>query len=480
MKGRMSSILWRLVAFNVICLVATLVLAYGAGQRGGGLGLLDFGALPAAAGLRLWSAAFLLVLAVISLAWGATRVLHPLKSLADFSEQLGQPDVPPPLHVDSNDDFGFIADGLTATHERAVSAVDDQAALASLRERIAALQTVTAGAAHGDLSVQAAAGEDELGHVSAALNTTLSTVGSTFEHARGAARNAAQSAGVARSGAEAAEGALTAQGSTLQEAATKLAQLPPTTQQIGDNATAIIGAAHQAATAAEQSAKSANAAATELEQVRTTLASGADVLGVLRTSGERLEARLRDLSIVAERANVLALNAALAAARAAEATRTPLSVVEEFRDLAQDSSNASRELATLVATVRAQCDELLHAATQQQQQTASVLERARASATSGQAAATASQDAAARAEVITLAADRQRAATAAIQTLLRSLHDLGQAAQQHVRRAGAAAERSRSLGEGAAQALGALRTQRAAAPVQDTPPAPQVAAATGD
>ncbi len=478
MKGRMGSILWGLVAFNVVCVAAVLGLAYSAGMHSGGLSLLDFGALPASAGLRLWIAALALVLSIFSLAWGATRVLNPLKSLADYSDHLGNPDTAPLLRVESDDDFGYIADQLTHASETLAAAKRDQEALEALRTRVSALTESATHAARGNLGVRADAGEDDLGRAAAALNTTLSAVSATLASGRDAAEQAAAAAGDALAAARATDNALLEHGVNAQRAGENLAQLPPAIQQVADNAAAIAAAGQQAATAAEQAHHSAAAAALELEQVRASLAVDADALTLLRHTAERLEARLRELSLVAERANILALNAAVAAVRAAEATRTPLTLVEEFRTLAQTSSDTSGELQSLITTVRHHCDELLQATAQQQARAGSAFERSQAAAQSAEQAAVSGHEAAARGEVIALAAGRQHDAAAALQSLLRSLGELGQSAAGHARRAAAAAERSRRLGAEASQALGALRTQAAAE--EAPPPSKAAAASVGD
>lgn len=208
MKGRMGSILWGLVAFNVVCIAAVLGLAYSAGTHSGGLSLLDFGALPASAGLRLWIAALALVLSIFSLAWGATRVLNPLKSLADYSEYLGNPDTAPLLRVESDDDFGYIADQLTHASETLAAAKGDQEALEALRTRVSALAESATHAARGDLGARADAAEDDLGRAAAALNTTLSAVSATLTRGRDAAEQAAAAAGDALAAARATDNAL--------------------------------------------------------------------------------------------------------------------------------------------------------------------------------------------------------------------------------------------------------------------------------
>src|SRR5438309_1008741 len=131
MKGRLNSILWRAVAVNGVALLAIFVLAYGAGARSGGLSILDFGALPSAAGLWLWAAALIFVFAILLPVWMSTRILHPLKQLTEFSEHLGAPGDGPPPVIATDDDFNLIADHLRTAAEQIAAATTDQNELTS-------------------------------------------------------------------------------------------------------------------------------------------------------------------------------------------------------------------------------------------------------------------------------------------------------------------------------------------------------------
>src|ERR1051326_5668873 len=86
MNRTFKSVLWRVVWLNVAAVIAVFVLAYGAGRWSGGLSMLDFGALPSAAGFRLWAAALCAVISIMALLWLTGRVVSPLEQLLRFSE----------------------------------------------------------------------------------------------------------------------------------------------------------------------------------------------------------------------------------------------------------------------------------------------------------------------------------------------------------------------------------------------------------
>ena len=92
--------------------MAVLLLAYGAGARGGGLGIRqDFGALPQGAGFRLLGAAFVVVAASAALVIQlSSRVLRPVEQLTEFSERLAGGDYSNPIQINSEDEFALVAE----------------------------------------------------------------------------------------------------------------------------------------------------------------------------------------------------------------------------------------------------------------------------------------------------------------------------------------------------------------------------------
>jgi methyl-accepting chemotaxis protein len=458
MKGRLNSILWRAVALNVVGLLAIFVLAYSAGAHSGGLSILDFGALPSSAGLRLWVSALIVIFAALVPVWIVTRVLHPLKQLTEFSERLTTPDGEPLLPMITDDDFTLIADHLRSAWEQIAAAAADQSELASLRVRIGEFSEVAQQTAAGDLTLRAATADDALGIALASLNTALEAVCRLLEGARVLAGRAGDKASASIQSAQQATRTLAQQERDISSATEAFAVIPPSVKQITDNSSLVLKASQTAGAAGEQAKQAISGTQFDLQRLGASLRSSGETLSNLRLAAERVAAMLRPLGEITEQANLLALNAVLDAARTGQAGRTSTLFVEQFRDLAQESNKVSGDVATLIAGIHADCGAVLTAVERDSQAAhgaEAVMARANQSLESVTAAV---QEASSRAEVVSLASARQSDAVRNVSGALQSAMDLERLAAQQARQTANVAEQILKSIEELNSALAAMRT----------------------
>ena len=458
MNRKFKSVLWRVVWLDVAALIAVFVLAYSAGRWSGGLSMLDFGALPSAAGFRLWAAALCAVISIMTLLWLAGRVVSPLEQLVRFAETLESPDSERPPMPETEDEFHEIADRLLHASTLLAAAAGEQRRLALLEERIAGFAADARQISQGDLALRIAPAEGVLGEAFASINSALDMIARVLDSARALAET-----GMA--GSQKSVSCSQQVGKTLVQQQTELAAvtrafdvLPLSIKQAQDSSETLAKAAQTATNAIDSSRQSALAASGELQRLTSTLRASTSGLAAVRTAAEQVTARLRALSTVTERANLLALNAAIEAARAGQAGRTSWIFAEQFRDLAEQSNAANHDLEALMQSIHrdsaALADSLEaigHSARESEQQTAHAGQ-------SAEAGSTAMSEALARADVIALATARQADAARSVSSSLQAGTDLQQLAAQQSRQAAALAEDLVKLHSELNSALGVLRS----------------------
>ncbi len=236
----------------------------------------------------------------------------------------------------------LLARDVTETHARLAADRAREAEVSrSQQEVVAALSGALAALSSGDLTTRIATA---LAPEYDGLRLDLNAVGETLSHA---VRIVAEAATGIRGEIDEIAGAADdlsrrteQQAATLADTAARLAQL---TRSVATTA----GTTDTARQTVERTREVADDSARVVQ-------SAVDAMGKLEASSHQIS-RITDLiHDIAFQTNLLALNAGVEAARAGEAGRGFAVVASEVRALAQRSSDAARDIASLIATSKTQ------------------------------------------------------------------------------------------------------------------------------
>ena len=120
-------------------------------------------------------------------------------------------------------------------------------------------------------------------------------------------------------------------------------------------------AAHTASQNATEGALAVEASIGSMERISSSVSDSARVVLELGARQERIGAIVETIGDIAEQTNLLALNAAIEAARAGEQGKGFAVVADEVRKLAERSSIATREIGELIDDVRIRVEEAVKA-----------------------------------------------------------------------------------------------------------------------
>ncbi|MFC4260875.1 methyl-accepting chemotaxis protein [Marinobacter lacisalsi] len=192
---------------------------------------------------------------------------------------------------------------------------------------------------------------DELGQLMTALGAMVTSLRELVQHINSSATNIASSAEeLSTVTAETSQG-VTQQRDQTDQVATAMNEMVATVSEVAKSAEEAFGAA----TTANEKASAGEAAVEEtlsyVNQLNGQVETVMEKLHGLQTDTQNISTVLDVIKSVAEQTNLLALNAAIEAARAGEQGRGFAVVADEVRSLAQRTQSSASEIETLISNL---------------------------------------------------------------------------------------------------------------------------------
>ena len=194
--------------------------------------------------------------------------------------------------------------------------------------------------------------QDEIGALSHAFNVFVSSIHDLVSESMDSSRSLDSLSSSARQNAEQNNQAIQLQQSEISQVAVAVNELSSTSSEVASNASDTANAAQQATTEGKSGIGNAEENKRRMGRLTVQIDDATGVITQLDEQAQQITGILATIQGIAEQTNLLALNAAIEAARAGEQGRGFAVVADEVRTLSQRTHEATGEIQEMIDNLK--------------------------------------------------------------------------------------------------------------------------------
>lgn len=313
-----------------------------------------------ARGILLWiflGLVGVIVIVVIVYTFLRRGLTTQIEHIADLFEEIDTGNLDARTEVVSRDELGVMARQLNAMLDHTMTLIQSSEERDAMQRSITKLLEEISGFAEGNLGARAEVTEDITGAIADSFNYMAEQLGNVVGRVKDVTLQVSATSKEVRTSTENLAETSEVQAVQVSDAIAAINEMAASIQQVAENAS-------QSADVSEKSTKNAKEGATAvrdtnsaMDSIREHVQETARAIKRLGESSQEIGNIVQLINDIADRTSILALNASIQAAMAGEAGRGFAVVAEEVQRLAERSTNATKQIDTLIKNIQGEINE---------------------------------------------------------------------------------------------------------------------------
>lgn len=230
-----------------------------------------------------------------------------------------------------------------------------------LRHKVQRMESVADQLKTGNLTLRMPAGDDELGKVSGAVNGFIEQLNGILREVEDAVKSTRHVALALGKRAEEVSARTVAQSDDVASIGQAVTELSASVESVADAAGRINDIASHSTSELGRAGAMTEQSLSAIRALQQSVDAAQDTLSTLAGAVQRVDAVSTLIKEIADQTNLLALNAAIEAARAGEAGRGFAVVADEVRKLSERTAGATRDIGSILSGLDARMAQALQA-----------------------------------------------------------------------------------------------------------------------
>jgi twitching motility protein PilJ len=301
----------------------------------------------------------LMMAAIIAVIWVITEktVVRPIHKIMEIFNEINEGHFDARADSVHNDELGKMSQSLNAMLDNTLKLIQSGEEKNSMQASVMHLLEEISGLAEGDLTARAEVTEDFTGAIADSFNEMAEQLSQVVRNVKEVTLQVSATSHQVSTSTENLAETSEIQAVQVSDAIAAINEMSTSIQQVAENAAQSAAVSERATKNAREGAEAVRDTNKAMESIREHVQETARAIKRLGESSQEVGNIVQLINDIADRTSILALNASIQAAMAGDAGRGFAVVAEEVQRLAERSTNATKQIDTLIKNIQAEIHE---------------------------------------------------------------------------------------------------------------------------